>query len=84
MKRNFRSFILASVVALIGVAAVNSTLRAQATAETNVAIQEALKQKAKIEGFGSFENYIQWVMAGYGLNPFQPQYIIGGTQQAKP
>jgi len=34
MKRNFRSFILASVVALIGVAAVNSTLRAQATAET--------------------------------------------------
>jgi hypothetical protein len=34
MKRNFRSFILAGVVALIGVAVVNSTLRAQATAET--------------------------------------------------
>ncbi len=34
MKRNFRSFILAGVVALIGGAVVTSTLWAQATAET--------------------------------------------------
>lgn len=53
---------------------------AQAVAETEVAKQEALKQQALVSGFGSFENYIQFVMAGYGLNPFQPQYIIGGTQ----
>jgi hypothetical protein len=34
MKRNFRSFILAGAVTMIGVAAVTSTLRAQAATET--------------------------------------------------
>lgn len=55
---------------------------AQAVAETTVAQKEAEKQAAVIAGFGGFDNYIKWVMAGAGLNPFQPQYIIGGTQQA--
>lgn len=52
---------------------------AQAEAETATAKAEALKQKAIIEGYGSFENYAQIEAILAGLNPFQPTYVVSGT-----
>lgn len=56
---------------------------AAAQAELAVSQAEAAKQEAVIAGFGGFNNYIQWVMATSGLNPFQPQIVVGSSSTTK-
>lgn len=53
--------------------------KAQAEAETQTAIAEAAKQKAIIDGYGSFENYNRAKAVEQGLNPYQPTYKVSGT-----
>ncbi len=53
---------------------------AQAIAEVKVARAAAEKQQATIDGFGGYENYSRSQAIENGLNPFQPTYIVGGTQ----
>lgn len=54
--------------------------KAQAEAEVAVARAEAEKQRAVINGYGSYENYAQSQAIENGLNPFQPTYIVPGTK----
>lgn len=53
--------------------------KAQAQAETATARAEAAKKRAEIRGFGSFENYNKAKAVENGLNPYQPTYIVNGT-----
>lgn len=57
---------------------------AAAEAEVAVSLAQAKKQKAEIEGFGGFDNYLQWFMASHNLNPLQPVILYGGSPQAQP
>ncbi len=53
----------------------------QAEAEIAVSRAEAQKKKAEIDGFGGYQNYSRSQAIERGLNPFQPTYIVGGTNQ---
>lgn len=55
--------------------------KAQAEAETATAKAEAAKKRAEILGYGSFENYNKHEAVDKGLNPYQPTYLVPGTQQ---
>lgn len=55
--------------------------KAQAEAETATAKAEAAKQQAIIEGYGGFDNYARAEAIRNGLNPYQPTYIVSGTNQ---
>lgn len=55
---------------------------AAANAQVATAHAEALKQQEVINGFGSYQNYIWYIMAQQGLNPFQPQIVVGSSGQA--
>lgn len=45
-----------------------------ALAEAEIAKAEAQRQQAIIDGFGGYQNYLYYLMAEQGLNPFQPSY----------
>jgi regulator of protease activity HflC (stomatin/prohibitin superfamily) len=53
----------------------------QAQAELNVAQARAKKKAAEIAGYGSFDNYLEFVMVNNGLNPKQPSYIVSDTRR---
>lgn len=53
---------------------------AEAQAKAAVAAQEAKVKQAEIDGYGSVNDYLKAQMIEKGLNPFQPQYIVGGTK----
>lgn len=65
-----------------GVAQANADLaKAQAQleaakAETATALQNAIKQQAEINGYGSVDAYIKAQMVKQGLNPLQPTYVV--------
>lgn len=51
----------------------------QAEAEVAVAEAQARKKAAEIKGFGGYENYSRSQAIENGLNPYQPTYIVSGT-----
>lgn len=55
--------------------------RLQAEAEVAVAKAEAMKKRAEIAGYGGYENYSRSQAIENGLNPYQPTYIVSGTNQ---
>lgn len=52
----------------------------QAKAETLVAEERAKQKAAEIAGFPSVEAYLQSLAIQTNLNPFQPTYIVPGTE----
>lgn len=54
-----------------------------AEAETKTARAEAARQKAQIDGYGGFDNYNKAQAVKHGLNPYQPTYIVSGTQPGR-
>jgi regulator of protease activity HflC (stomatin/prohibitin superfamily) len=54
---------------------------AQAEAETKVAHERAKQQAAQIAGYGSLDAYLKAQAIANKLNPFQPTYIVSGTQR---
>lgn len=51
-----------------------ATEQAKADADVAIAKAKAEAQKAVIDGFGGYQNYLYFLMAQGGLNPFQPSY----------
>lgn len=47
-----------------------------AVAETDVARQKALQQRAEIEGFPDVRAYLEYKAIEAGRNPFQPTYVV--------
>lgn len=56
---------------------------ATARAQTALANAEAAKKAAEIRGYGGFENYNKAQAVDKGLNPYQPTYLVNGTQPTK-
>lgn len=56
---------------------------ATAKAQKALAEAEAAKKRAEIAGYGGFENYNKNQAVEKGLNPYQPTYIVNGTQPTK-
>lgn len=50
-----------------------------ARAQERLAEAQAKVKEAEIRGYGGIENYLRHEMIQQGLNPFQPQYIWGGS-----
>lgn len=53
---------------------------AQAESETRLAQERAQQKAAELAGYPSLEAYLQEQAIEKGLNPFQPTYIVSGTQ----
>jgi hypothetical protein len=53
---------------------------ATARAQTALAAAQAAQKQAEIKGYGGFENYNKAHAVDQGLNPYQPTYLVNGTQ----
>lgn len=55
-----------------------------ATAQAQVAVSEAeaKKKAAEIRGYGGVDNYNRHECIAAGCNPYQPTYVVNGTQPA--
>ena len=70
-----------TVVAQANAASAQATAQvAQARAETAVAVERAKQQAAQIAGYPSVAAYLQALAIQSKLNPFQPTYLVPGTE----
>lgn len=54
---------------------------AEAKAQAAVAAERAKIKQAEIEGYGGFENWNKSRAVEKGLNPYQPTYVVGGSNR---
>lgn len=56
---------------------------AKANAQIAVAKAEAAKKEAEIDGYGGIEGYLKFLAVTNRLNPWQPTYVVSGTNVPK-